>query len=298
VRTNTRGEYAIEGLEDGTYTVVVMDIRTMASHRADYTVRGAGTFDIQMATSAVRGRVIDRATQDGIPNVSISLDTDQQIGVRFPQMQSDASGAFRLEGVAPGSYRLRATRSGYGQEVMDLSVSGDGEQDVEVRMSRSDGVQIRVVDRRDGRALNAFFSIADAAGRLALEKYASQGDDTLSLAAGSYRVAVSVSGYAPTVIDVRSPGGPYNVALTPGGSLRIESSSPERRRARIIDSSGRPIARGRVTAPAEMMIDATGATISAIEPGSYAIEILDAAGAVASRQTFAIAEGQQTTVRI
>ncbi|HEY0788113.1 MAG TPA: carboxypeptidase regulatory-like domain-containing protein, partial [Thermoanaerobaculia bacterium] len=298
VRTNTRGEYAIEGLEDGAYTVVVMDIRTMASHRAEYTVRGAGTFDIQMATGAVRGRVIDRATQEGIANVSISLDTDQQIGVRFPQMQSDASGAFRLEGVAPGSYRLRATRSGYGQEVMDLSVSGDGEQDVEVRMSRSDGVQIRVVDRRDGRALNAFFSVADAAGRLALEKYASQGDDTLSLAAGSYRVAVSVSGYAPTVIDVRSPGGPYTVALTPGGSLRIESSSSERRRARIVDSSGRPIARGRVTAPAEMMIDATGATISAMEPGSYAIEILDAAGAVASRQTFAIAEGQTTTIRI
>jgi protocatechuate 3,4-dioxygenase beta subunit len=298
VRTNTRGEYTIEGLEDGTYTVVVMDIRTMASHREDYTVRGAGTFDIQMATAAVRGRVIDRATQDGIANVSISLDSDQQSGVRFPQMQTDASGAFRLEGVAPGSYRLRATRSGYGQEVMDLSVSGEGAQDVEVRMSRSDGVQIRVVDRRDGRPLNAFFSVADAAGRLALEKYLSQGDDTLSLAAGSYRVAVSVSGYAPAVVDVRSPGGPYNVALSPGGSLRIESSSPERRRARIVDSSGRPIVRGRINAPPEMMIDPTGATITAMEPGAYAIEILDTGGAVASRKTFTIVEGQTTTVRI
>ncbi len=298
VRTNTRGEYEIEGLENGPYTVVVMDIRTMASHRTEYTVRGAATFDIQMATAALRGRVIDRATQDGIANVSIALDADQQTGVRFPQMQTDASGAFRLEGVAPGSYRLRATRSGYGQEVVDVSVTGDSEQDVEVRMSRADGVQIRVVDRRDGRALNAFFSVADAAGRLALEKYVSQGDDTLPLAAGTYRVAVSVSGYAPAVLDVRSPGGPYNAALTPGGSLRIDSASPERRRARIVDSSGRPIVRGRITAPAEMTIDATGATISAIEPGNYTIEILDVAGAVTSRQTFAIAEGQTTTVRV
>ncbi|HEU5162332.1 MAG TPA: carboxypeptidase regulatory-like domain-containing protein, partial [Thermoanaerobaculia bacterium] len=244
-RTNGQGEYSIEGLEDGVYNVMVMDMATMASHRTDYTVSGGGSFDIAMSAAALRGRVIDRETQEGISGVSVQLDSDQASGMRFPPIQTDGSGGFRLEGVAPGNYRVRASRAGYGQEVLDVSVAGDSEQDVELRMSRSDGVEIRVVDRRDGRALSAMISVADPMGRLALEEYLSQSNKKLSLAPGVYRAAISVSGYAPTVADIRSPGGPYTIALSPGGSLRIESSSTERRRARIVDSSGRPIVRGR-----------------------------------------------------
>ncbi len=297
-RTDAQGEYSIEGLEDGVYSVAVMDMQTMASHRTDYTVSGGGTFDIAMSSAALHGRVIDRETEEGISGVAVSLDSDQTSGMRFPPIQTDASGSFRLESVAPGNYRLRASRAGYGQEVLDVSVTGDAEQDLEVRMSKSAGVEIRVVDRRDGRALSAFISVADATGRLALEEYLSQTNERLSLAPGVYRAAISVSGYAPAVADVRSPGGPYTISLTPGGSLRIESSSAEKRRARIVDASGRPIVRGRINAPSEMTIDAAGATITGIEAGNYALEVLDQAGAVAARQTFAIVEGQTTTVRI
>lgn len=295
--TNSRGEYTVEGLEDGTYSVFVMDSRLMSSHRTEYTVSGGGTFDIQMSAAALRGRVIDRATEEGISGASVALDSTQE-SIRLAPIQTDASGGFRMEGVSPGSYRLRATRNGYGQEVVDVSIAGDADQDVEVRMSKSDGVEIRVVDRRDGRALRAFVSAADVTGRLALEEMLGGTKPKLSLAPGAYRVAISVSGYAPTVIDVRSPGGPYTVALTPGGSLRIESSSSERRRARIVDSSGRPIVRGRITVPSEMTFDAAGATVTGIEPGGYALEVLDAAGGVAARQAFTIVEGQTTTIRI
>ncbi|HSN69102.1 MAG TPA: carboxypeptidase regulatory-like domain-containing protein, partial [Thermoanaerobaculia bacterium] len=297
-RTDGQGAYSIEGLEDGVYNVVVMDMTTMASHRTDYTVSGGGSFDIAMSAAALRGRVIDRETQEGISGVAVQLDSDQTSGMRFPPIQTDGSGGFRLEGVAAGNYRLRASRAGYGPETLDVSVTGDSEQDVELRMSRSDGVEIRVVDRRDGRALSAFISVADATGRLALEEYLSQSNKKLSLSPGVYRAAISVSGYAPAVADIRSPGGPFTIALSPGGSLRIDSSSAERRRARIVDSSGRPIVRGRITAPSEMTIDAAGATVTGIEPGNYTLEILDAGGGVASRHSFAIVEGQTTTLRV
>lgn len=297
-RTTSDGSYSVDGLEDGTYTVFVMDQRTFSSHFAEYEVRGGGTFDIQMSSGSIRGRVIDRQTQEGVPGVAVSLDITEQQRFRLPPMTTDATGAFRIDGVSSGNYRLRATKNGYGHEAMDVVIAGDGEQEVEIRMSRSDGVILRVVDRRDGRALRAFVSVADPMGRLAVEQMLGDADAAVSLAPGSYRAAVSVSGYAPTVIDIRSPGGPYTVALTPGGSLRVESASPERRRARIVDSSGRPIIRGRITAPYEMTLDAAGATVTGIEAGSYAIEVLDAGGAVASRQTFTIVEGQTTTVRI
>jgi protocatechuate 3,4-dioxygenase beta subunit len=297
-RSASDGSYSVEGLEDGAYTVFVMDGRTFSSHFTEYEVRGGGTFDIQMSSASIRGRVVDRQTQEGIPGVSVALDVTDQARYRLPPMQTDASGAFRIDGISSGNHRLRATKNGYGHEVTDVVVSGDGEQDIEIRMSRSDGVQLRVVDRRDGRALRAFVSVADMGGRLALEEMLSDANDSISLAPGAYRAAVSVGGYAPTVIDIRSPGGPYVVALTPGGSLRIDSTSAERRRARIIDSSGRPVIRGRITVPSEMTIDAAGATVTGMEAGSYTLEILDSAGGVANRHPFTITEGQTTTIRI
>ncbi|HEY0593028.1 MAG TPA: carboxypeptidase regulatory-like domain-containing protein, partial [Thermoanaerobaculia bacterium] len=298
-RTNAQGEYVVEGLADGTYAVFVTDMRTWGSYRTSCTVAGSGTFDIEMPLASLRGRVIDRETQEGLAGASVALDMDPPPAFRLPAVQTDASGSFRLEGLAAGSYMMRASRRGYGPAVVDVVVAKDSDQEVEMRLSRVDGVAVRAVDARDGRPLRAYVSVADAAGRMVLEQSLGGSDDErLSLAAGAFRAAVFVTGYATRVVEIASPGGPYTVGLTPGGSLRIETSSRERVRARILDSSGRLLVRMRITPMPDMMIDPTGATIDQIQPGSYALEIFDAGDGIASRHPFTITEGETTTIRI
>ncbi len=295
--SNTRGEYAVEGLRHGVYGVYVVDTRTMSSHETKHTVRGDETLDIAMSASTVRVHVIDRETQEGIGGASITLEPVVAEGARRAlPVQTDASGNLVMEGVSAGAYRVRATRAGYGQEIVDVSVGSDSDETVEVKVSRTAGVEIRVVDKRDGRALRGFVSVADAGG-LALEESVDGTSGRLSLAPGAYRAAVSSMGYATSVVDIRSPGGPYVVGITPGGTLRIDSASGAVRRGRLLDGSGRPVPYVRITAPPEFTIAPSGTTMP-LEPGSYAIEVLDAAGSVTSRQTFAIAEGQTTTIRI
>ncbi|MGH9459143.1 MAG: hypothetical protein ACRD2J_16025, partial [Thermoanaerobaculia bacterium] len=116
---------------------------------------------------------------------------------------------------------------------------------------------------------------------------------TIPLPPGSYRAIVTAGGYAPVTFDLPAPSGERTIGLGRGGSLRIENPSGQPATVRILDASGQPWRRGSWRSGGAVNLDATGTTIDAIAPGSYALEVLG----TNERQPFTIAEGQMTTVR-
>lgn len=297
-RTDADGMYEAPGLEAGEYNVMVFDMARMSSFQTSTSVRGSGTFDLEIQGKRVGGRVVDASTNQPIESAAVVL--EPTAGMRFGgyPTTTGADGGFSFEDVAPGSYQLRASKDGFGQEVRDLSLSESSQEDLELRLHSSDGVSIRVVDARDGRELRGFVSIVDGAGRVAWEGVfdpSGKGSTVVPLAAGSYRSLVNVNGYAPRTFSINAPSGLVTIGVSPGGSLRIEGLS-ERRLARILESNGEPWRRSRWSLPPEFPIDSAGARFDAIAPGSYTLEILDGSGASASRKPFTIVEGQATVV--
>src|SRR6202011_3531962 len=56
---DNNGAYQISGLDDGSYSVGVIDIDRSNAFSSTYDVHGSGNYDIDIKTATLRGRVID-----------------------------------------------------------------------------------------------------------------------------------------------------------------------------------------------------------------------------------------------
>ena len=65
------------------------------------------TAAVAQSTYSIRGRVLDKASGEALPGTSVGLVGTTQGAV------SDGTGAFRIQGVAPGTYTLRGSFIGY-----------------------------------------------------------------------------------------------------------------------------------------------------------------------------------------
>jgi hypothetical protein len=301
-RADTSGRYEVVGLESGVYDVRVFDVSAMSSFSTEYLVNGSGSFDIEMVGRSVRGTVVDASTNEPLPGASVVAEevtsSRSRVGV-FP-VQTDTRGSFAFESMSPGSYRIRVTKDGFGQQVEQVVLDDTSDQTLEIRLQPSEGLGLKIVDARDGRPLEGYVSVADAMGRVAWEgplRATGKEFATIPLAAGGYRAVVNASGYASRVVNVSAPAAGVTVALSPGGTVRIEAASSERTLARLVAADGQPWRRGSWNSPAEFVIDASGATLQNVVPGTYTLELLDQAGTIADRESFTVVEGQTVVVR-
>ncbi|HUP64938.1 MAG TPA: carboxypeptidase-like regulatory domain-containing protein [Thermoanaerobaculia bacterium] len=299
-RSDASGLYEVTGLQDGEYMVRAFDMRTLQTFEGTVTVAGAGTFDIEMRGGKISGRVVDASTSQPIENASVSVEpsTVQTTRMGALRTRTDAAGRFTVE-ITPGSYALRIEKQGYGHRAMDVQVPESGIPDLDVQLQPSAGVNLRVVDARDGRALRGFISVNDGAGRLAFEGSVSADTpegSSIPLAPGGYMALVNVNGYAPALIRLTAPSALQTIAVSPGGTLHVESSSADRRLARIIDSSGQLVRRGSWQNDGNFVLQPGVTAYGQLAPGSYTLEILEGGGG-ADRESFTMLEGQTTVVR-
>lgn len=302
--TDEQGMYSIDAVEEGEYTVMVNDQR-FSPHTTAYTVRGSATFDIDYKTAAVRGRVLDVATNEPIANVEVQVRTAALENMRVPRsVVTDNTGSFVLDSVSPGTYKFTASKESYGNEVRDVVVTESGLDNLELRLARNTGVVLKVVDVRDGRPINATVFVYDSAGGLVHETrfmFGGASEDPevrLPLAPGSYSVAVSAMGYAPVNVQVQSPS-PRTVALSPGGQLHIASKHSARRRYRMIDPNGIPYHRISSVPPVRELLPNPGTTIlQNVAPGTYTLQLLGDNDAVIDTQQVTVTEGQTTRVNL
>ena len=292
--TDSGGSYEITGLEDGPYDVRVFYMSRRSVFQTSHTVNGSGTFDIEIKSTAVRGTVVDSKSGEPIAEAVITLQKPDARGGVGPGAVTDAAGVFELDGVSEGTYRVRAQKSGYGQQLLDLAVTSSPGQELQFKLEQTPGVKLKIVDARDGRALSGMIVVRDAREARAFEGPAmpdAAGIATIPLAPGSYTATVSAIGYASQRIPVTSPSPEIRVALTPGGTIIIKSGGSETERGRLLDAGGQPLF-------SELRIGPGVTTLDHVAPGNYTIVILDAAGAVRKRLPVVVSEGGTSSVDV
>ena len=301
VQTDAQGQYEVSGLEDGTYTVFAGDMERSSNFSTTYELSGSGTFDIDIRSSTVRGVVVDKETGEPVGQAVVELRPRDPSGPRYAMnaAQTDASGGFTLPNVSEGSYQITAQKPGYSNTIDDLEV-GDSTPEVTIKLGRTAGVVVRVIDGRDGRALSAMIRVTDAQQRVVYETGPRPGSlpevQTLGLEPGTYQATVMVSGYATRNIQITSPGS-MTVPMTPGGTVIIRSKGSETRRGRLMGADGQLYMRGM--APSFAIDRSPGVTrLDRIPAGSYTLQILGNNGEVVASTQVVVAEGATVEVSI
>lgn len=304
VTTDSEGRYAASGLDDGEYNVAVVDMQSFSPYTTTYQVRGSGTFDISFKSSSIRGRVVDASTNEPISDASVQFRAASEELFRGGRgAVTDVNGTFVVDNVAAGAYVVTAAKSGYGNEIRELTVGDSGVNGLELKLARNDGVTLKVVDARDGRPLNATVSVFDMQGRLVHERNfffggSNPSDARLPLAPGTYTASVGAIGYAPRSITFSAPS-TQSVALTPGGKLLIQSKHPSPRIVRVIDSNGMPYPRQGTRPPFTTLLPSPGTTrIDHLAPGTYTLQLLGENEMVVETATVVIREGEVVTISI
>ena len=292
------GSYSVNSLDDAPYDVAVNDLDRNVSFTTTYEVKGSGNFDIDVKVATLRGRIVDASTGEGINDARVELRPAQQSGMGMMMSRvaaSDTSGAFVVESVTPGSYTAVADKEGYGNQVLDVTVTENGASDVSFKLTPNAGVTLHVVDARNNELLSSYVTVMDMQGRVIYTpsfRFGGSPEDTkLTLAAGSYRASVFAPGYAPQVLTITSPS-KQTVGLTPGGSLVVKSKSSTRQRARLVMGDGRVYPRGGDPTGFFPIDPSPGiTTLTNIAPGMYKLQILDVNDRVTNSADVAIAEG-------
>ncbi len=300
------GNYSVSGLEEGEYAVMVADSQRFNTYTTKYQVRsGVSTFDIDYKVASVRGRVIDASTSEPIADATVNFrPKDGSDTMRFPRAaQTDTNGNFTMDSVSPGMYVVTASRDGYGTDVKEEPFGESGRDGLEFRLSRNDGVMLRVVDGRDGRPINAFVTVYDAAGHVVWEPNgmrfggSSAADMQLSLAPGTYTAMIAMTGYATQTVQISSPSH-RTVAMTPGGTILVQSKHSTPRRMRVLDAAGMPYPRpSMMRMPARDLLPGT-MPIEFVAPGSYTLQLLNDDESVADTVQVVVREGETTRVTL
>lgn len=280
--TDEAGNYSVSGLESGDYNVSVIDMQRFSPYQTTYEVSGSSNFDIDYTATALRGRVVDAATGDPLNDARVRLRAVQSDGPFRGDLSAatDVAGTFTIDFVAPGTYTVTADKTGFGNDMKEVVITERQPQDVDFRLSKADGITLKVVDARNAQGINAYVWVYDQTGRFVGDSGMrfggadSASDVKVALAPGQYSVVVSSIDYAPVTVNIASPG-TQTVRLSPGGKIVLRSSRSERQRIRLVDANGYHYPRtpnstgGRDLAPSPATLP-----IDHIAPGNYSIQVL------------------------
>lgn len=299
------GNYSASGLEEGEYMVLVADSQRWNPYQTTYHVRsGTSTFDIDYKVASVRGRVVDAGTNEPIADAMVNFRPSGSAEMRVSRAaMTDPNGNFTMDSVSSGTYTVTASREGYGAETKEEPFGESGRDGLEFRLSRNDGVMLRVVDGRDGRQISAMVTVYDAAGRVVYDTrssgfpgFGTTTDLHLPLAPGSYTATLTMSGYATSTARLTSPSR-QTVSMTPGGTIAVQSRHSVVRRMRLLDSSGMPYPRTSWTPASRELLPGT-VPINNVAPGTYTLQLLNDDDSVADTQQVVVREGETTRVSL
>jgi hypothetical protein len=299
---DAEGRYELSGLDDGTYTVQAMDMERLNPFATQYDVHGSGTFDIAIKTVTLRGHVVDAADARALAEASIELrpSSGQTIFGGHGGL-TDASGNFTIENIAAGSYQITADKPGYGHDARQITIGDSAPEDVQFRLSPSDGITIRAVDTRDNSALPIDVArVVDAQGNelpSGNNFFGSNEVVKLPLAPGTYRVTVMARNYAPQTVTMSSPS-QQTVRFSPGGTIILHSHDSTTRRFRLVDASSgaaynmNPVSQGIMSLPPGTL------PLTNVAAATYRLEILDNNDRVTKTIEIVLKDGEQRDIDV
>ena len=219
VRTGPEGGFVVQDLDPGVYTLGVTDLESGRSSRRAVELDTDQWLAIELEATRLRGRVVD-ARGRGIAEARVEADaTDALAAGLRPRARTDGNGAFVLDGISPGTWRLLAhgPGTGRGETTVDVSV-GSGSDDLEIVLEGGGEATLHVLTasgqpaRRidavvldgDGQTVTAGSFSGGASGRVRIP----------DLPEGSFEVHLSVAGEEAAQVAIQIPGPPTTVQLS------------------------------------------------------------------------------------
>jgi 5-hydroxyisourate hydrolase-like protein (transthyretin family) len=296
--TDREGHYQVH-LAPGPYRVSVAG--SSVSYETDYVAVESGPFDIDVTGGALRGRAVEAGTAAPIPGVDISLwPMGGNENHPVTSLQTSAQGAFEAPLLREGRYRIVTAKEGYGQQVREVELARGATADLLFELQPADGVSVKVTDARDGRTLEAIVVVRDRARRIVANQHAGTDADgavLIPLADGPYLLSTSANGYGTATLPITAPGKGVQVALTPGGTLVIESARNLRGRIRLMQPDGEEYIRCWCNGIADIKLEGRRTSVDHVAPGTYTIELVEGPESFSPRPV-AIQEGQVSTITI
>lgn len=248
------GKYRVEGVAAGEWQLRGTMAGSGRSAQKNVTMPEAGGVveaDLEFGGGLTLSGHITRA---GKPVVDAQVSVSGIENETSSTSSSDAAGAYRIEGLKPGNYRLIVVIAFAASQERKVSLGTSQEVDVDLSTARLSG---RVFDRGSGAPLanvtvtalpaapgpdGAFgpYSVSDASGTFTLE----------NVEPGSYRVQGSKEGYAQAEVraEVTSPDARVEgvrLELAPETGLVLDVGSPAGAPARVsvalLDAAGTPV---------------------------------------------------------
>jgi hypothetical protein len=244
---------------------------------------------------------VDAGTGLPLPGVEVSLwpscarDTTPARSVA-----SGADGEFEVRLVHPGQYRLVTWKAGYGHVVREVGLDAGSSAEAVLTVAAAEGLLLKVMDARDGRALEPCVVVRDSTGRLVAQRGAGSqpGGVRVPLTAGSYLVSAGSIGYSTLTVPVTAPGPELELALTPGGTVVVEYERGLPGRILLRQPDGAEYMRCWRNGIADVRVRGRRTTVPNVAPGAYTVEIVDDVDGVRGGAQVEIREGQVSIVVI
>jgi hypothetical protein len=300
-RTDESGSYALEGLDEGRYTISANPMGAGAPIRRTVDLVGDTTVDLEAPPARLAGTVVEAESSRPLGDVQVRIE-EAEAGMRFASVVStDSSGRFVFEDVEPKRYRVTFQKAAYQVETRELLAGEEGEARVEMR--RGDGIALEARDGIFGTPLRGLFvRVADGSGNAVFSGSVNLDDEgrgeVPSLRPGTYEVRAESSGYATVSLPaVAVPSRTVSLVLTPGGSLEIQAGPQTlglpQPTARLLGADGRVHMWNAFTPDGKIRLGGPVRRIENVAPGRYVLEV---EGGV--RREVAIAEGAPSVVTL
>lgn len=218
--TSEDGRFVLDEIAPGKVDLNVLAKGYAPGSMVDVPAAGGATATVEIALDrggTVTGRVSSGGTP--VPDVAISLAMMSNRGGMPPQVRTDTSGEFTIDGVPAGTQSLSLRKNGYVPKTTAVEVTAGRESRANVELERGRTLEGRVVDSA-GRGLplaevsfrNAPMSSArtDADGAFRVEGLGDQ----------SYTVTARKDGYLQAELEVNpAQNASVTITLGRGGSI-------------------------------------------------------------------------------
>ncbi|HEV7499449.1 MAG TPA: carboxypeptidase regulatory-like domain-containing protein, partial [Vicinamibacteria bacterium] len=282
-RTSSSGAYRLEGLSEGTYSVMVSPPPGGGGtpHFQSTDLSGDATLDLVIPFARLGGTVVDGGTRQPLADASVQAAAPD--GGRVPRgATTDSNGHFALEDLDATACTLTVRHDGFQLDTRQVTPAEGGSDDLVVELTRGVGIGIEVHDATygvplravqvratNGGAVPAFVGLAslDADGR----------GEVPSLPPGSYVLAFYANGYAPSIVGATAPAPRILVAMTAGGAIEIRSGPATLAHgnvgAQVLASGGQPYPFSLVAPDGRLTLAASVRRIENLGPGSYVLQV-------------------------
>jgi carboxypeptidase family protein len=294
--TGPDGAYEIT-LDAGEYDVALSSAdRKKVPFSKHVSINDSSELNLNVDSATVSAVVTDAETEQPIAGAQVSASVHGQTHSLTDAMTA-SDGVASLDVSRGETLTITASHAGYGNAGQDITPADN--QSIALRLKRTPGAVVRIVDVRDGRTLSGYVIARDSSGRVVASAYEPDPDGTVTLPIlpGPYSISASAEGFGSQTVKAEVPSTEIRVPLPRGGSLSLRSQNDVHGTARLIQPNGEEYVRCWCNGVAEIKIDGPSTLVDRISPGSYTLEISRSDGKT-KRIPVSIIQDQITTVSI